>query len=257
MLASPPVTSSPSLELNLDLDTIASRYGWSDEEARARKSICEIGKICYQRNLISAADGNISVRLADDSVIITAAGSMKGFLSMEQLTRVDMTGKVISGPGQNSTETGIHLVCYHERPDIRAVLHCHPPHAVALSVAEIDMQMPIIPEMIVTIGGIPTTPFATPGTSELGESIREVVRCSDTLVMRNHGSVTVGSNLLDAFKKLDMLEHTARILWLAHTVKGGLEPLPEAAVRKLLDTRAQLGLAGRNTLENRCGLPNR
>jgi L-fuculose-phosphate aldolase len=239
----------------LDLDTIASHYGWSEEEARARQSICNIGKICYERGLISAADGNISVRLADDSVIITAAGSMKGFLSMEQLTRVDLAGNVLSGPGKNSTETGIHMVCYHERPDIRAVLHCHPPHAVALSVAEIDMQMPIIPEMIVTIGGIPTTPFATPGTNELGESIREVVRCSDTLIMRNHGSVCVGDNLLDAFKKLDMLEHTARILWLAHTVKGGINPLPPEAVKKLLDTRIALGLEGKNTLENRCGLP--
>jgi len=239
----------------LDLDTIASRYGWSDEEARARKSICEIGKICYERGLISASDGNISVRLSDDTIIITAAGSMKGFLSMEQLTRVDMQGNIVSGPGKNSTETGIHMVCYQERPDMRAVLHCHPPHAVALTVAEIDMQMPIIPEMIVTIGGIPTTPFATPGTSELGESIREVVRCSDTLVMRNHGSVCVGTSLLDAFKKLDMLEHTARILWLAHTAKGGLDPLPPEAVKKLLDTRTMLGLDNRNTLENRCGLP--
>ena len=112
-----------------------------------------------------------------------------------------------------------------------------------------------ITEMIVTIGGIPTTPFATPGTSELGESIREVVRCSDTLVMRNHGSVCVGTSLLDAFKKLDMLEHTARILWLAHTAKGGLDPLPPEAVKKLLDTRSMLGLDNRNTLENRCGLP--
>lgn len=238
----------------MNLEQIANSNGWSDEEARARHSICEIGKICYQRNLISAADGNISVKLSDDTIIITPAGGMKGFLQMEHLARIDMLGNVIGPPAKNSTETGIHLVCYNERPDISAVLHCHPPHAVALSVAEIDMQMPIIPEMIVTIGGIPTTPFATPGTSELGDSIREVVRCSDTLVMRNHGSVTVGDNLLDAFKKLDMLEHTARILWLAHTVRGGLEPLSDAAVKKLLDTREALGIGGRNTLENRCGL---
>jgi L-fuculose-phosphate aldolase len=195
--------------------------------------------------------------MADDTIIITPAGAMKGFLQMEQLAHVDMQGNVIGPPAKNSSETGIHLVCYQERPDVKAVLHCHPPHAVALSVAEIDMQMPIIPEMIVTIGGIPTTPFATPGTSELGESIRETVRCSDTMVMRNHGSVTLGHNLLDAFKKLDMLEHTAHILWLAHTARGGLKPLPDEAVRKLLETRTMLGLGGLNTLENRCGLDGR
>ena len=241
----------------MNLEQIASNNGWSDEESRARRSICEIGKICYERNLISASDGNISVKLSDDTVIITPAGGMKGFLQMEQLARIDMRGETVGPPAKKSSETGIHLVCYNERPDVKAVLHCHPPHAVALSVAEIDMQMPIIPEMIVTIGGIPTTPFATPGTSELGESIREVVRCSDTMVMRNHGSVTLGDNLLDAFKKLDMLEHTARILWLAHTVRGGLKPLSDEAVQKLLDTRTALGLGGLNTLENRCGLPRK
>lgn len=237
-----------------DLTSLANRFGWSDEEARLRNGICEIGKICYQKGLISASDGNMSCRMSDGSIIITAAGAMKGFLSPEQLAKVDMQGRVLSPGAKCSTETNIHLVCYHERPDVHAVLHCHPPHAVALTVAEIDMQMPIIPEMIVTIGGIPTTPFATPGTLELGESIRDVVRCSDALVMRNHGSVTVGPNILDAFKKLDMIEHTARILWLAHTVRGGLEPLSDEAVAKLLATRDMLGVTGHNTLQNRCGM---
>ena len=77
-----------------------------------------------------------------------------------------------------------------------------------------------------------------------------------SVVMQNHGSVTLGVNLLDAFKKLDMLEHTARILWLAHTVKGDLDPLPPEAVNKLLDTRRKLGVTTTNTLENRCALPD-
>ena len=115
------------------------------------------------------------------------------------------------------------------------------------------MQTPIIPEIIVTIGGIPTAPYGTPGTEELPESIREIVRCSDTLVMQNHGSVTLGANLLDAFKKLDMLEHTAKILWLAHCL-GRVNALSPEAVRKLLGTRQSLGIQSVNTLENRCGV---
>ena len=125
-----------------------------------------------------------------------------------------------------------------------------------MTIAGIDLQQPVIPEIIVTIGGIPTAPFGTPGTHELPNSIRDIVRCSDTVVMQNHGSVTLGVNLLDAFKKLDMLEHTARILWLAHTVKGDLDPLPPEAVNKLLDTRRKLGVTTTNTLENRCALPD-
>jgi len=144
-------------------------------------------------------------------------------------------------------------VSYRERPDVRAVLHCHPPHAVALTLAGIDMQIPVIPEIIVTIGGIPTAPFATPGTDELPNSIQAIVRCSDTVVMQNHGSVTLGANLLDAFKKLDMLEHTAKILWLANCV-GTVKPLEPEAVAKLLDTRRKLGIRSVNTLENQCGV---
>jgi len=227
---------------------------WPEEETRLRKGICRIGELCYQKNFIVGADGNISARLSDGTLLITPAGAMKGFLQPHLLAHIDMEGRVIDDGPSCSTETGIHLVSYKERPDIRAVIHTHPPHAVALTIAGIDMQLPIIPEIIVTIGGIPTAPYGTPGTDELPESIRSIVRCSDTLIMQNHGAVTVGPNLMDAFKKLDMVEHTARILWLAHAVRGDVEPLPPEAVKKLLDSRRMLGIETKNTLENRCGM---
>ena len=226
---------------------------WSDEETRLRQGICRIGALCYQRSFIVGADGNISARMLDGTLLITPAGAMKGFLEPHHMAHVDMSGTVVDGGPSCSTEVGIHLCAYEERPDIRAVVHAHPPHAVAMTIAGIDLQMPIIPEIIVTIGGIPTAPFGTPGTPELPESIRELVRCSDTLIMQNHGSVTVGSNLMDAYKKLDMLEHTAKILWLAHVARGRLDPLPAEAVRKLLATREMLGIQTTNTLENQCG----
>ena len=234
------------------VEELARNRGWSDEETRLRTAIAEIGKLRYQKGFIVGADGNISARMQDGTVLITPAGAMKGFLAPENMAHVDMSGKVVDNGPRASTETGIHLVSYKERPDIKAVLHCHPPHAVALTLAGIDMQIPVIPEIIVTIGGIPTAPFATPGTEELPESIRNIVRCSDTVVMQNHGSVTLGTNLLDAFKKLDMLEHTAKILWLANCV-GTVKPLDPQAVAKLLGTREKLGIKSVNTLENRCG----
>lgn len=233
------------------LEQLAHERGWSPEEARLRNALCEIGKLCYQRDYIVGADGNLSARLADGTVLITPAGAMKGFLSPGNLAHIDLGGKVLDDGPKPSTETGIHLVAYHERPEMKAVLHCHPPHAVALTLAGIDMQLPIIPEIIVTIGGIPTAPFGTPGTPELPESIRAIVRCSDTLVMQNHGSVTLGLHLMDAYKKLDMLEHTAKILWLASCV-GPVRPLPKEAVQKLLATRKLLGITTVNTLENNC-----
>ncbi|MEC8493350.1 MAG: class II aldolase/adducin family protein [Planctomycetota bacterium] len=227
---------------------------WTDEEARLRTAICRIGKLSYDRNYIVGADGNISARMADGTILITPTGAMKGFLEPHQVAHVDMTGRAIDDGPKPSSEVGIHLVSYQERPDVKAICHAHPPHAVAMTIAGVDLQMPVIPEIIVTIGGIPTAPFGTPGTSELPETIRDLVRCSDVMMMQNHGSVTLGANLMDAYKKLDMLEHTAKILWLAHVARGGLEPLPEEDVRKMLETRAQLGITTRNTLENRCGL---
>jgi L-fuculose-phosphate aldolase len=226
---------------------------WSDEESRLRAAICRIGALSYERNYIVGADGNFSARLQDGAILITPTGAMKGFLEPQQIAKVDMEGKPVDGGPRASSEVGIHLVAYAQRPDVRAVCHAHPPHAVALTIAGIDMQMPIIPEIITTIGGIPTAPFGTPGTPELADSIKDLVRCADVMMMTNHGSVTLGTNILDAYKKLDMLEHTARILWLAHVVKGGLEPLPADAVRKMLATRAMLGIQTRNTLENQCG----
>lgn len=226
----------------------------ADEIERTRRAICEIGKLCYGRGLIVGADGNISARLSDDTILITPAGAMKGFLEPHHVTRVDMSGRVLDDGPRASTETKIHTTSYQVRPDVRAVVHAHPPHAVAMTIAGIDLQLPVIPEVVVTIGGIPTAEYATPGTQELPDSIRDLLRCSDTVMMKMHGSISLGTNLMDAFKKLDMLEHTAKILYYAHTLKGGLDPLSNEDVERLLQTRKLLGIDTMNTLENRCGL---
>jgi L-fuculose-phosphate aldolase len=228
-----------------------------EQEPRLRQALCRVGALCYEKGFVAGADGNLSVRLADGTILITPTGAMKGFLQPGHIAHIDAAGRVLDGGPRASSETAVHLVAYAERPEMHSVIHTHPPHAVAMTVAEIDMQVPIIPEVIATIGGVPTTPLATPGTAELAESIRKIVRCSDTLIMKNHGTVTLGTNLMDAFKKLDMIEHTARILWLAHTARGGLEPLPPETVGKILATRAALGIRTTNTLQNRCGLDDR
>ncbi len=239
-----------------ELLALAKSRGWSDEELRLRRGICEIGKLCYSRFYIVGADGNISARMADGTILITPAGAMKGFLEPQHVAHIDMRGAVVDGGPGASTERGIHIACYEERAEMRAVVHAHPPHAVAMTIAGIDMQAPFIPEIVVTIGGIPTANFGTPGTPELAASIRNIVKCSDTLVMTHHGSVTLGTNLLDAYKKLDMVEHTAKILYLAHSV-GHAKQLSPDYVQKLLATRALLGIKSVNTLENNCNAPKR
>lgn len=237
----------------MSFEELARARGWSDEEARLRKAICEIGKLCYSRFYIVGADGNISARLNDGTILITPTGAMKGFLEPHHVAHIDMRGEVVDGGPKASSEKGIHIAAYEERPEMRAVVHAHPPHAVAMTIAGVDMQAPFIPEIVVTIGGIPTADFGTPGTPELAASIRSILRCSDTVVMTHHGSVTLGQNLMEAYKKLDMVEHTAKILYLAHSV-GRVKPLDPEYVQKLLATRGMLGIKTVNTLENQCGV---
>ncbi len=232
------------------------REAWSEEQARQRKALCEVGRLCYERGHVVGVDGNLSVRLADGTVLITPSGAMKGFLEPHHIAHIDMSGEVVDGGPRASSEKAVHLIAYEKRADVRAVVHAHPPHAVAMSIAGFDLKAPFIPEVIVTIGGIPTAPFGTPGTAELARTIADVVVCSDTMVLANHGTLTLGANLLDAFKKLDMIEHTARILWLAQCV-GHIQPLAREQVDKLLATRQQLGIDTPNVLQDPCPAPRR
>ena len=240
--------------------TNPNQRNWTEEEARLRQALCRFGSLAYQRGLITGSEGNLSAKMQDGTLLITPAGAMKGFLEPAHIAHVDMQGRVLDNGPRCSTEVGIHIVSYTERPDVRAVVHTHPPHAVALSIAEIDQTIPVLPETVVTTGGAPTSPYATPGTSELPESIREIIRCSDTVILKNHGALSIGSNLMDAYKKIEMLEHTAKILWLAHVVRGSgaaIDPLPPAAVARLLETRGELGIDSVNTIETQCGRPGR
>ena len=136
-----------------------ARGPWGDEEGRLRQALCRIGALCYQRNFIVGADGNLSARMSDGTILITPAGAMKGFLEPQHLAHIDMQGNVLDDGPKCSSETGIHLVAYHERPDVKAMVHAHPPHAVAMTIAGIDLQVPIIPEIVVT--ALPRRPLTS------------------------------------------------------------------------------------------------
>jgi L-fuculose-phosphate aldolase len=187
---------------------------------------------------------------------------MKGFLEPHHVARIDMRGRRRStrGPRASSGEGASTWPSYQERPEMQRGR----PRAPAPRGRDDDRRhrpasSPSFPEIIVTIGGIPTAPFGTPGTQELARvDSRNILKCSDTV---DHDEPRLGdasgTNLLDAYKKLDMVEHTAKILWLAHTVGAKLEPLDPDKVKKLLATRAALGVSTVNTLENSCAVTRR
>lgn len=215
-------------------------------ESDLRQQMCDIGRMMYERGFIGAADGNVAVRLDPQRLLVTPAGCLKGFMRPEELVVTDLAGSPLEG-GRPSTEILMHVAVLQERPDAAAVVHAHPPHTVAFSLAGIPLTRCIIPEIVVTIGTVPTVPYATPGTAELPDSIRAPIRQSDVLLLERHGIVTVADELWNAFKLLDMVEHSARIVHLALQL-GGARVLDREQVEKLMQSRYDLGLQARNTI---------
>jgi L-fuculose-phosphate aldolase len=230
-------------------------------ETELRLEIIRIGKLMHQFELIDGASGNISARLGPDRILATPSGFAKGMLEPEQLIIVDMEGKLVPPnlPGLKPTsELLMHLEAYKQRPDVEGVVHAHPITAVALSIAGIPLTDCIIPESILLFGNIPTTPYATPSSIENQRAISEVVKTHDAIVLAYHGSLTVGTSVLDAYLKLESLEHTAKIIAQAHML-GEVRPLPPEQVMKIITTRQQWGFARSTDADEfckYCGVPH-
>ena len=187
----------------------------------------------YNKGFIASSEGNVSVRLGPDRILVTCRGVHKGFLRPEQLIETDLEGKPVSDEGLPSSEIALHLAVYRERTDVAAVIHAHPTTAVACTLAGISLADGTLPEVVTALGAIPTVPYVTPGTRDTGEAICPLIRQFDALMLARHGSVTVGVTLQEAYSKLEMLEHAAQILFRARLLGGGT-PLPETEVVRLL-----------------------
>jgi len=200
-------------------------------ERSLRDEILRIGALCYERHLLVALDGNLSVRLSDDLILCTQAGCHKGMLEDDHLVVIDLEGKKVRGKGEPTSEMAMHLACYRERPDIEAVVHAHPPTCIAFTVAGVSMARCVLPEVVLTLGAVPTLSYQTTGTELLGAKVGEAIRTNDAVMMDRHGAVCVGSSLLDAFCKLETMEHMAKIMKAARDL-GGIQDLPaEESVR--------------------------
>lgn len=221
------------------------------EEARARKVIVEIGKLLYDRSYVVASDGNISIRLDENTVLATPTMTCKGRMTEDCLALTDMEGKPLSDK-RASSELAMHLLIYRERPDVKAVCHAHPPHGTAFAVAGLAIDQPILSEVILTLGCVPLTSYGTPSTNELTDAMQPFVANHNALLMANHGAVAYGSDIWQAFDRLETLEHTAKIAILARTL-GGANDLPKDAIAKLIHIREKAGYLGPNARCQSCG----
>ncbi|HET6847169.1 MAG TPA: class II aldolase/adducin family protein [Anaerolineales bacterium] len=210
------------------------RLGGLATEDELRRSLVEYGRICYDRRLVTSNDGNLSARLDDSRIIITPAGVCKGRLQVQDLIVVDMQGRVSrqASGRRMSSETPMHLEVYLQRPDIGAVIHAHPVFATALSVADMEFPVDILPEGAMLLGEVPTTAFAAPATAEDAEAIRALIQTHDALLLRQHGTLTCGADLDAAMNILERVEFVAEVYQRAHSL-GNVQRLAPDTLRRL------------------------
>ena len=196
-----------------------------------RDELLRVGRLCYERHLLVGMDGNLSVRLSDELLLCTMAGCHKGFLDDRHIVVVDLQGKLVRGEGRPTSEMAMHLAAYRRRPDIEAVVHAHPPMCIAFTVAGVSMARCVLPEVVLTLGSIPTLPYETTGTHALADLVGQALKSHDAVMMDRHGAVCAGTSLLEAFCKLETMEHTAKIMKWARDL-GQVQELPsDEAVR--------------------------
>jgi L-fuculose-phosphate aldolase len=199
----------------------------------ARRDVVEACRKLHARDLIGAAEGNVSLRLAADRFLVTPSGRNKSELRPHDLVVVDAAGSRVEGRGRPSTEIRIHLAAYDARPDVAACVHAHPITAVALTVAGVPPPEDLVPEALAILGPIALTPFSVPGTAEVPAAIAPFLAKHDTFLLARHGALTLGRNLAEALDRMETLERVARIALAAHQL-GSCKPLPRAAVDRVL-----------------------
>ena len=191
-----------------------------ENEDDLRRALVECGRILYERRLLTANDGNLSARLNDAQLIITAAGVCKGRMRPQDLIVINMQGG-ISGSGATgrvSSETPMHLEVYLQRPDVNAVIHAHPVFATALSVAGLEFPSDMLPEGVMSLGEVPTTQFAAPASTEDADVVRGLIGQHDALLLRQHGTLTCGPDLEAALILLERIEYVAEVFHRARAL---------------------------------------
>jgi L-fuculose-phosphate aldolase len=187
--------------------------------------LVEIAKRLYAKNMNAALGGNVSIRLGDE-IAITPAGINKGFMTEDDVVIVDMEGNKLGGNGKPSSEGKMHYEIYKLRPDVHAIIHAHPPFAVGFALAHHDLPDDILPEASILLGHVPCLAYVTPSTIELAREVARGLAHRNAAFMANHGAITVGTDLEEAYNRMELLEQTCMSVVYA-SILGGVHHIPE------------------------------
>jgi L-fuculose-phosphate aldolase len=222
--------------------TANSRNGHSViSEWKLKEQMCDIGRRIWLKGFCAGNEGNHSYRIGDNRFLCTPTGISKGNLKPDDLCVVDIEGKQVAGSRKRTSEILLHLAIYKARPDVKAVIHSHPPHATAFAIAGVDLPTCIHPEAEVFLGSVKTAKYVTPGDTRLGESILPYVKDSNTIILQSHGVVCFDTDLEQCYYKLEIVDAYSRILLLAKQV-GSIRPLSGDEMKELLDLKTRFGM---------------
>ncbi len=208
----------------------------SHTEKSLRTELCQIAHQVHAAGFVGGSDGNVSARFGSDRFLISASATCLGTLTPDDLVIIDPAGDVVCGTRRASSERCMHLAAYAQRNDVRAIIHAHPPTVVAMTLSGMQMPPDVLPETVIAFGRVPTAPYATPGTRDGGEIVKDLVRSHDAIILDRHGSLTLGDTIRAAMMRLEQLEHAARIITKAMQL-GELRTLPADEIRRLEDLR--------------------
>ena len=186
----------------------------------------------YEKGFVAATDGNLSLRIDDNRFLITPSGKSKGELKPQDILTIDANQNILEGSGRVTTEAKIHLLVYRERKEINSVIHCHPVHATAIAMTENLFDKPYLPEVLLILGKVPLCNYGTPSTNELPESMQPHIKNSNVFLLQNHGAVTIGNSIKQAYLRMEKLEQASQILITAKQI-GKIHQIPKEKVEQL------------------------
>ncbi len=210
-------------------------------ESEYRKDIIEVCKRVYAQGWVAANDGNVSVKLADDLYLCTPTGMSKGYLTPDQLVKVDASGNRVEGQLRPSSEIKMHLDVFRNRPDVNSVLHAHPHTATGFACAGMALDECVIPEIVISLGSIPLAEYGTPSTEEIPNNIRKYLPNHNVFLLENHGALSIGSDVYQAYYRMESMELFAKIYLVAKQL-GQLNLIGEENVQKMLKLRQEWGM---------------
>lgn len=223
----------------------------SKTEKELRQDIVDVGKLVFQKGWVAANDGNITIRLDQDRVLCTPTGVCKGMMHPDDLIICDMQGNKLEGRKERTSEIAMHLLVYSMRPDIKSVVHAHPPVATGYATAGRALNLALLPEVIIGLGCVPLASYGLPGTPALTDGMLPYIPKYDSILMANHGAVCYGPDVYTAYFRMETTEHYARIALVAELL-GGPKALPREEVQKLYDSRTRYGVKQKAGIEPGC-----